>query len=370
MSNRGVGDGTQTAAATAPGGAPAPRPAPRPGRSGPGEPSPETIRTGGEEVFAALAERYRHELRVHLYRMLGSFTDAEDLVQETLLKAWRRRETFEGRAGFRAWLYRIATNTALDFLGGPARNREVALAVDSAGSPASSALAEVTWLQPYPDRLLDLAAPGSSEPHTAAIARETVELAFLAVIQHLPPRQRAVLILRDIAGWSAQETADALDMTVASVKSALQRARTTLRGRLPERRSEWGAATEPSAAERSLLRRYMAASRDADLSALALLLREDARQTMPPHQLVFDGRDAILDLWRPVLEGDAAWGEWRSVPYAVNRQPAAVSYVRRAGETLFTAVNVDVLTVVDGLIAEITTFDPGLLPGITPTLAE
>ncbi|MFE3095548.1 RNA polymerase subunit sigma-70 [Streptomyces sp. NPDC059248] len=356
MSTSGGGGGTRSGRAAAV-------------AAGPGEPSAETIRTGGEEVFSVLAERYRHELRVHVYRMLGSFTDAEDLVQETLLKAWRRREGFEGRSTFRAWLYRIATNTALDFLDGPARHREVALAVDSAGSAASAALAEVTWLQPYPDELLDLAAPGHGEPHTAAVARETVELAFLAAIQHLPPRQRAVLILRDIAGWPARETADTLGMSIASVKSALQRARTTLRDHLPERRADWGAATEPSAAERAVLQRYMAASRDADLSALALLLREDVRQAMPPHHLIFDGRAAVLDLWRPVLEGDGAWGEWRSVAYAVNRQPAAVNYVRRPGEDVFTAVNADVLRIEDGLIAEITTFDPGLLPGVPPTLA-
>ncbi|MFI6286989.1 RNA polymerase subunit sigma-70 [Streptomyces sp. NPDC051018] len=358
-------DGTRTVAA---GGSSAGRtPAARANGTS-GEPTAEAIRTGGEEVFASLAERYRHELRVHIYRMLGSFTDAEDLVQETLLKAWRRRASFEGTSTFRAWLYRIATNAALDFLRGPARAREVAVAVDSAGSPASSALAEVTWLQPYPDELLDLAAPGGVEPDAVAIARETVELAFLAVIQHLPPRQRAVLILRDIAGWPAQETADALDMSLASVKSALQRARTTLREHLPQRRADWGAAIEPSADERALLQRYMAASQGADLSALALLLREDARQTMPPHHLVFDGREAILDLWRPVLEGDEAWGEWRSVAYSVNRQPAAVNYVRRPGETVFTAVNVDVLRIEGGLIAEITTFDPGLLPGLAQTL--
>lgn len=336
----------------------------------PGEPPAETIRTGGEAVFSALAERYRHELRVHLYRMLGSFTDAEDLVQEALLKAWRRRETFEGRSTFRAWLYRIATNTALDFLAGPARTREVALAVDSAGSPASAPLAEVTWLQPYPDELLDLAAPGHGEPHAVAIARETVELAFLAAVQHLPPRQRAVLILRDIAGWPARETADALDLSLPSVKSALQRARATLRDHLPERRADWGAATEPSAAERAVLQRYLAASRDADLSALALLLREDVRQAMPPHHLLFDGRAAVLDLWRPVLAGDEPCGEWRSVAYAVNRQPAAVNYLRRPGETVFTAINADVLRIEDGLIAEITTFDPELLPGLALTLAE
>ncbi|WP_344633341.1 RNA polymerase subunit sigma-70 [Streptomyces glaucosporus] len=322
----------------------------------------EAVRAGDEAVFAGLADACRHELRVHCYRMLGSFTDAEDLVQETLLRAWRGREGFAGRSSFRAWLYGIATHACLDALDRPARRREIAVAVDSSGGSADSAPAEVPWLQPCPDALLDLAAPADGEPEAAAIARETVELAFLAAIQHLPPRQRAVLILRDVAGWSARETSGALEMSVASVKSALQRARATLREKLPERRAEWRAATGPGEEERALLRRYVDASRRADLSELAALLREDARQTMPPDRLVFDGRAAILDMWRPVLEGDRAWGEWHSVPFAANRQPAVANYVRRPGEEVYTAVNIDVLCVVGGLIAEITTFGPETLP--------
>ncbi|WP_329518720.1 RNA polymerase subunit sigma-70 [Spirillospora sp. NBC_01491] len=331
----------------------------------------DAIQAGDEAVFAELAERYRHELRVHCYRMLGSFDDAEDLVQDTLLRAWNRCETFEGRSTFRAWLYRIATNACLDALAVPSRKREVATATAAAGGPARSAPAEIAWLQPYPDELLDLAAPAEGGPEAAAIARETIELAFLAAIQHLPPRQRAVLILRDVAGWPAPQTAEALEMTVASVKSALQRARATLREQLPERRADWGRATTPSDAEQALLHRYVAASREADLSALAALLREDARQTMPPAHLVYDGRAAILDLWRPVLEGGRSWGEWHSVALSLNRQPAAANYVRRPGEPSYTAVNIDVLRVEDGRIAEITTFDPALLPalGLSRTLA-
>ncbi|GII96163.1 RNA polymerase sigma factor [Sinosporangium siamense] len=318
----------------------------------------------GEQEFADLARAHRHELRVHCYRMLGSYTDAEDMVQETLLRAWRGRGSYEGRSTFRAWLYKIATNACLDFLASPARKREIAMAVDSAGGPGESVLAEVTWLQPYPDELLDLAAPAGGEPDAVTIARETIELAFLAVIQHLPPRQRAVLVLRDVAGWSAQETADALEMSVASIKSSLQRARATLREQMPHRRADWGAATAPSEAERALLQRYIDASRRADMSALAVLLREDARQAMPPAHLVFAGRAAILDMWRPVLTGEQAWGEWHTVPLAVNRQPAAANYVRRPGESRYTAVNIDVLRIEGDLIAEITTFGPEILPAI------
>src|SRR5688572_21503164 len=143
-----------------------------------------------------MAERHRHELRVHCYRMLGSFTDAEDLVQETLLRAWRKRDDFAGRSTFRAWLYRIATNACLDVLASPARTRETVAA------PAP--MAEITWLEPFPDRLLD-------DPGAAAVERETIELAFLAAIQHLPPRQRAVLIMRDVLGWPAPQTAEMLE---------------------------------------------------------------------------------------------------------------------------------------------------------------
>ncbi|MEV5745346.1 RNA polymerase subunit sigma-70 [Microbispora rosea] len=325
------------------------------------EPAAEAVRAGDEAVFGALAARHRHELRVHCYRMLGSFTDAEDLVQETLLRAWRARESFEGRSTFRAWLYRIATNACLDALSGPARAREV-MAADVSEGPGRPASADVPWLQPYPDDLLDLAAPDEGGPDAVAIARETVELAFLAAIQHLPPRQRAVLILRDVVGRPVAETAEALEMSVASVKSALQRARATLRGRLPRRRADWAAATRPSRDELDLLERYVTASRNADLTALAALLREDVLQAMPPAALVYDGRAAVLDMWRPVLEGEERWGEWHCVPLAVNRQPAVANYVRRPGETSYTAVNVDVLCAEDGLITEITTFGPELLP--------
>ncbi|OKI23029.1 RNA polymerase subunit sigma-70 [Nocardiopsis sp. TSRI0078] len=322
-----------------------------------GEPGP-----ADEASFSALAERHRHELRVHCYRMLGSFTEAEDMVQETLLKAWRNRASFRGRSTFRAWLYKIATNTCLDALS--ARRARPA-----AREPGSSPFTEVSWLQPYPDELLDRAAPAEGGPEESAIARETVELAFLATIQHLPPRQRAVLILRDVLGWPAEEASRSLDLSVPAVKSALQRARATLRRVLPERRADWGAATAPSQEERDVLRRYVDASQRADLDGLAALLREDARQTMPPASLVYDGRAAILDLWRPVLTGGQAWGDWISVPLDANRQPAAASYVRMPGEAVHTAVNIDVLRVEDGLVAEITTFGPELLPvfGLPPT---
>src|SRR5215470_9820637 len=215
-------------------------------------------REGDESAFGALVERYRRELQVHCYRMLGSFEDSEDLVQETFLRAWRKREGFEGRSTFRTWLYRIATHACLDFLDRHPRQPLPRQRMPPPG-PLASVLppAEIPWLQPYPDRLLEPIAPSDTEPDAALVAKETIELAFLAAIQHLPPRQRAVLILRDVLGWSASETAALLEMSVVAVKSALQRARPTLKQHLPEQRLHWAPSSEPTAEERMLLQRYV-----------------------------------------------------------------------------------------------------------------
>ena len=177
---------------------------------------------GGESAFAALTERYRRELHVHCYRMLASFDEAEDAVQETFLRAWRARESFDGSALVRAWLYRIATNVCLDAIRRSARRLT-----------SIETFREVPWITPYPDRLLDEIAPSDEEPEAVAVTRETIELAFLAALQVLPPRQRATLIARDVLGWPASETATALETSVASVNSALQRARATLQAHLP-----------------------------------------------------------------------------------------------------------------------------------------
>jgi RNA polymerase sigma-70 factor (ECF subfamily) len=313
-----------------------------------------------EAAFAQQIERHRVELRVHCYRMLGSLEDAEDLVQETFLRAWRGRARFSSdeRRAVRAWLYRIATNACLDVLRKrPPRLLTAPVAPADPDAPVPPP-ADLPWLQPYPDRLL---APAEDEPGVAVVARETIELAFLAAIQHLPPRQRAVLILRDVLEWSSKETAALLDASVASVNSALQRARATLRERLPERRAEWTQATAPSEEERELLARYLDAHHRGDVNALAELLREDARLTMPPHAVWFDGRAAILIASAKGF--DPAFGELRGIPTGANLQPAVAYYLRAPDEPDFRPLALDVLRVQGGRVAEISSFVfPELFP--------
>jgi RNA polymerase sigma-70 factor (ECF subfamily) len=326
---------------------------------------------GDQAAFAALTERYRRELQLHCYRMLGSFQDAEDLVQETMLRAWRHRQQFQGRASFRAWLYRIATNACLDALAGRARRvlpYQVAPPTDPRAASPTSPDPEIAWLQPYPDRLLDQVAPSGTEPDAQVVAKETIELAFLAAIQLLPPRQRAVLILRDVLAWSAKETATLLDTSVPGVNSALQRARATLKQHLPPRRLDWAPSSAPTQEERAVLRRYIDATEQADAGSLAGLLAEDARAAMPPTPVWLQGREAIMSA---MVQGLAPeFGRWRAVPTWANRQPAAACYLRRPGETQFRAFSIDVLRVEDGKVVDITAFPANLFPafGLPATL--
>ena len=324
------------------------------------------VRAGDQPAFAALAERYRRQLHVHCYRMLGSVDDAEDLVQETFLRAWRGREGFEGRSLFRTWLYRIATNACLNALERLPRRvlpqhvtPPVTTASDWSAPPSEPPWApEMPWLQPYPDQLLELAAPREAEPDVAVIARETIELAFLAALQHLPPRQHAVLILRDVLDWSARETAALLDMTVQSVNSALQRARATMRASVPPGRRDWTPAT-PTEQERAVLQRFIEAWERDDAPALTALLREDTRWAMPPAPLWFDGHAALarlLALFPIGWQGRA----FRLVPTGANRQPAAASYIRARGESAYRFTGVHVLRVEGDRIAEITSYSAEL----------
>jgi RNA polymerase sigma-70 factor (ECF subfamily) len=317
-------------------------------------------RARDEGAFTALTERYRRELQVHCYRMLGSFEDSEDLVQEMFLRAWRKRRSFQGRSSFRAWLYRIATNACLDAL-----ERRPRRARSTEGNPA-----EIPWLQPYPDRLMETIAPSEDEPDAVVVAKETIELAFLVAIQHLPPRQRAVLILRDVLGWSAKETAALLDGSVAAVNSALQRARAALKEHLPRRRTDWAAGADPSEEERVLLQRYMDANERGDGDALVELLREDARFTMPPEPTVVVGRKKVVAFWVEGGFGSDSFGHLRCVLTRANRQPAVACYLRRPGESEYRALALDVLRIEDGAVAEVTTFVPDIFPafGLPQTL--
>ena len=317
------------------------------------------VRAGDESAFATLFERHRRELHVHCYRMLGSFDDAEDVVQETFLRAWRKRESFQGLSTFRAWLYRIATNACLDVLD---RRRRIA-------PPRGTTAAEVPWLQPYPDQLLEGVASGEDEPDAAAVEKETIELAFLVAIQHLPPKQRAVLILRDVLGWPARDAAELLDTTTASVNSALQRARATMKEHLSPRRTEWAPALDPSAEERALLERFVAATERGDGDAIAELLRDDARFTMPPQPMVVGGRE-IVNAWIEGGFGSDEFGHLRCVLTRANRQPAVACYLLRPGDTVYRQLAVDVLRIENGKVAEITAFDEKVFPtfGLPPTL--
>ena len=311
---------------------------------------------GNESAFATLTERHRRELHVHCYRMLASFDDADDAVQETFLRAWRSRDRFEGAHLFRAWLFRIATNVCLDMLRRSARQ-----------VTKMQSFAEVPWLQPYPDRLLDEVAPSDDEPDAVAVERETIELAFLAAMQLLPPTQRAAFIVRDVLGWPARETASLLETSVAAANSAVQRARATMKEHLPARRSEWS-ATAPTAQEKALLQRFIDAHERCDAAAAVAISAQDLRITMPPNPFWFEGIEKIA----PLIQRAAQDGEWRLVPTQANRLPTAASYLRRPGDSEFRAFKFDVLRIEAGVIAEITTFGPSLFPafGLPPNLVE
>ncbi|HEV3356305.1 MAG TPA: RNA polymerase subunit sigma-70 [Pseudonocardiaceae bacterium] len=322
-----------------------------------------TAETVTESGFAALVEPHRRELHVHCYRMLASYDDAEDLVQETFLRAWRHRDSFEGRATFRGWLYRIATNACLDFLRRHSRVPETYERIpgfEHGGEPP----ARIPWLQAYPDEMLPEIVDPEPSPEAESVGRETMELVFLAAIQHLPPRQRAVLIMRDVLGWPAADTARQLDMTVASVNSALQRARPALREWLPAQRSDWTRPSLTSADERDILQRYMSAAAAMDVDAMADLLSAEAKLTMPPNPMWFVGRDAILNFVRPTFDPASPmyFGRWRHLPTSANGQPSVAGYVQRPGTTVYRAQLLDVLRIENGLIAEITTFEPHVLP--------
>jgi RNA polymerase sigma-70 factor, ECF subfamily len=299
----------------------------------------QTVRAataGDQAAFAQLVERYRSELQVHAYRMLGSLEDAQDALQEAFLRAWTGRSTYRAESTFRAWLYRITTNVCLRVLERRPRRvgpYEAEPAAELGARPAAPV--DLPWLQPYPDVLLD----ESPEPGDAVVARETIELAFLAAIQHLPPRQRAVLILRDALDWPADDTAAVLEMSLAAVNSALQRARATMKEQLPEKRLEWASPAGAEDAERSLLQTYVEAFERHDDRALVALLREDVRMAMPPHPTWYDGREAV-DVFLAEVAFRQDSGPHRFVPTRANRHPAFGVYRGDGADATPFAINV------------------------------
>jgi RNA polymerase sigma-70 factor, ECF subfamily len=322
--------------------------------------------TTADEEFAMRTEPLRRELLAHCYRMLGAVDEAEDLVQETLLRAWRSYRGFEGRSSLRAWLYQIATNaclTALERRGRRALPSGLGAPSDDPDAPPASAGGEVRWLQPMPDVLVTAE---SEDPAVIAASRERLRLALIASLQYLPPRQRAVLILRDVLGFRAAEVARMLDTSTAAVKSSLQRARA--RARLGETTAGTDRLAEPTdPAARALLDQYIAGFENADLAALERALRADAAIEMVGSPTWFAGRRTCLRYLARVL---GAPGDWRMLPTTANGQPAAAAYFRGADGT-HSALGIAVLSVTGAGIARITVFgDPGLATkaGLPPAL--
>jgi RNA polymerase sigma-70 factor (ECF subfamily) len=302
--------------------------------------------------FARGTEPFRRELLAHCYRLLGSVDDAEDLVQETYLRAWRSYDRFEGRSSMRRWLYQIATNACLTALQHRARRPLPSGLGDPAqdtGAPPEPG-ADVAWLQPIPDALVT---PESDDPAAITVSRESLRLALIASFQYLPPQQRAVLILREVLAFPAADVAEMLGTTTAAVKSALQRARVRLQQEAPDA----GQVTEPGEPQaRALLDQYIAAFETADAKALERLLRKDATLELPPSAAWFAGDEAIAG----AVAGLGAPGAWRMLPVAANGQPGAAAYLRDT-DGCYRAYGIVVLTATTTGIARIVVFaDPGL----------
>jgi RNA polymerase sigma-70 factor (ECF subfamily) len=310
--------------------------------------------------FAETIERCRRELLVHCYRMLGSLQDAEDAVQETSLRAWRYRGSLKEGAPLRPWLYRVATNACLDAI---ARDeRRAALAAKAEADEGAGKTEDVVWLQPIPDTLLEPPTPPDSTPEAMTLTRETIELAFLTVIQLLTPQQRAALILCDVLDWSAKDAADLLEMSVSAVNSTLARARIRLRERLPSPKPTWPAGVDASTAERDLMKKYVAAGEAADYRAFESLLREDVIFRMPPDPEIAAGRDAVFKVWIEGGFGSEEFGRLHCVVTHANLQPALDCYVCKPGDSTFRALTLEVLRIQDGLVAEIVLFLPETFP--------
>jgi RNA polymerase sigma-70 factor (TIGR02960 family) len=315
-------------------------------------------RAGDGEAFRELTEPYRRELQVHCYRMLGSFQDAEDALQDTLLTAWRGLGGFEGRASLRTWLYRIATNRCLNARRSASRRPAREWDVPEVEPPEPTRLGEVVWLQPFPDALLEAAIDVPLGPEARYEQTETISLAFVTALQVLPPRQLAVLVLRDVLGFHANEVADMLDSTVESVNSALKRARASLQRRRPPTADREPAPASDSPAEEAIVAKFVRAYESADLDALVALLTDDVFISMPPMPLEYEGRDVVARFCASIFRSGRRFD---LVPTRANGQPAFGAYLRaptgiRHGTGLF------VLTLTGDRIRAMTRFDNSVLP--------
>jgi RNA polymerase sigma-70 factor, ECF subfamily len=316
-------------------------------------------------AFDRLVGPYRHELKVYCYRMLGSEHEAEDLVQDTFLRAWRGLDRFEGRGSVRGWLYRIATNVCLTALAGRASPHRVL--PDSQGPPSTRMPegqpdTDTGWVEPYPDSELEGIADGAAGPAARYELSESVRLAFVAAIQQLPSRQRAVLLLCDVLGWSANETALLLGGSLASVNSALQRARGTLGKRYSK--DQAGARSLPNERQRALLDRYVRAWERTDLDGFVDLLHKDATYRMPPRPQWYQGRESIRAFFQIAWK---AYGSFRLVPTSANRQPAFAIYTRGKTEAVWRAHSIQLLDLDEDSIISLTKFVAPLGPKMFST---
>jgi RNA polymerase sigma-70 factor (ECF subfamily) len=315
---------------------------------------------GDADAFRSLTDPYSRELHVHCYRLLGSLQDAEDAVQETLVRAWRHLAGYQSRSSFRAWLYRIATNVALSHR---QRARTAVQLLPAAIADAAAKSTEPSLnLTPYPDVFLDELEATSGNPAAEVELRESVQLAFLAALQLLPPRQRAVLILRDVVGFSADAVAEMLESTTASVNSALNRARTTLQQQRAAGRLQSGRITSPDDVSSSLVNQYVEAWLDMDIGKLVGLLKHDVVLTMPPLPLRVEGRAAAARFFTSLPPGGR--DRFRVVHTRANRQPALAVYRRTSDSDVYHAWGIWVLTTDGDAIAEVAAFvDPELVRG-------
>jgi RNA polymerase sigma-70 factor (ECF subfamily) len=324
-------------------------------------------RAGDAEAFRELIEPYRRELHVHSYRMLGSFQDAEDALQDVLLTAWRGLASFEGRASIRTWLYRIATNRCLDVLRSSRRRAPVQWGVPEVEPPEPTRLGEVVWLEPYPDALLEALIDAPLGPEARYEQREAISLAFMTALQVLPVRQRAVLILRDVLGYHASEVADMLDTTLESVTSALKRARASLRRRLPANGEHQHPPQPNSPTERMLIEGFVRAYEAGDIDALVALLTEDAYVSMPPVPLEYHGREPVARFFAALMGGGRRYD---LVATRANGQLAFGAYLRASGSPIRHGAGLLVLTLSGDHISGLTRFDNNALAwfGLPPSL--